>query len=126
MPRVASPGLGRTSLDTQDVVRAREDALRVQEDAVRVQEIATYAVLGEPPRRDLQALVALAAQVCDVPSAVINLITASEQVQVAAVGMDPSVCAREDSMGAAVLHEAEPVIVPDASRYPRFAQNPFV
>jgi signal transduction histidine kinase len=40
--------------------------------------------------------------------------------------MDPSVCAREDSMCAAVLHEADPVIVPDASRDPRFAQNPFV
>jgi signal transduction histidine kinase len=100
--------------------------VRADEDAARVEEIAKYAVLGEPPRRDLQALVALAAQVCDVPSAVINLITASEQVQVAAVGMDPSVCAREDSMCAAVLHEADPVIVPDASRDPRFAQNPFV
>ena len=96
------------------------------QDAARVEEIAQYAVLGVPPRRDLQALVALAAQICEVPSAVINLITASEQVQVAAVGMDPSVCAREDSMCAAVLHETEPVIVPDASRDPRFAENPFV
>jgi signal transduction histidine kinase len=96
------------------------------QDAARVEEIAQYAVLGGPPRRDLQALVALAAQICEVPSAVINLITASEQVQIAAVGMDPSVCAREDSMCAAVLHEADPVIVADASRDPRFAQNPFV
>jgi signal transduction histidine kinase len=96
------------------------------QDAARVEEIAQYAVLGVPPRRDLQALVALAAQICQVPSAVINLITASEQVQIAAVGMDPSVCAREDSMCAAVLHETEPVIVPDASRDPRFAENPFV
>ena len=96
------------------------------QDAARVEEIAQYAVLGVPPRRDLQALVALAAQICEVPSAVINLITASEQVQIAAVGMDPSVCAREDSMCAAVLHEMEPVIVPDASQDPRFAENPFV
>ena len=96
------------------------------QDAARGQEIAKYAVLGAPPRRDLQALVALAAQVCDVPSAAINLITASEQVQVAAVGMDPTVCAREDSMCAAVLNESDPVIVPDASHDHRFAQNPFV
>ena len=46
------------------------------QDAAREQEIAKYAVLGAPPRRDLQALVAMAAQVCDVPSAAINLITA--------------------------------------------------
>jgi signal transduction histidine kinase len=96
------------------------------QDAARVEEIARYAVLGAPPRRDLQALVALAAQICQVPSAAINLITASEQVQIAAVGMDPSVCTRDDSMCAAVLYEPEPVIVPDASRDPRFAANPFV
>ena len=96
------------------------------EDLARVEGIARYAVLGVPPRRDLQALVALAAQVCDVPQAVINLITSTEQVQIAAVGLDPSVCAREDSMCAAVLHEPEPVVVPDARVDPRFADNPFV
>ena len=78
------------------------------------------------PRRDLQALVALAAQICDVPGPSINLITSTEQVQIAAVGLDPSVCAREDSMCAAVLHEQEPVVVPDARLDPRFADNPFV
>ena len=97
-----------------------------QEDLARVEEIARYAVLGVPPRRDLQALVALAAQICDVPQAVINLITSTEQVQIAAVGLDPSVCSREDSMCAAVLHEPEPVVVPDARLDPRFADNPFV
>jgi len=96
------------------------------QDEVRVGEIDKYGVLGTPPRRDLGALVALAAQVCDVPTAAINLITASEQVQVATHGMDPGVCSREDSMCAAVLHESEPVIVPDASRDARFAANPFV
>ena len=96
------------------------------QDEDRVGEIDKYGVLGTPPRRDLGALVALAAQVCDVPTAAINLITASEQVQVATHGMDPGVCSREDSMCAAVLHESEPVIVPDASRDARFATNPFV
>lgn len=97
-----------------------------EEDLARVEEIARYAVLGAPPRRDLQALVSLAAQICDVPQAVINLITSTEQVQIAAVGLDPSICARQDSMCAAVLHEPEPVIVPDARLDPRFADNPFV
>ena len=96
------------------------------QDAARVEEIAQYAVLGVPPRRDLQALVALAAQICEVPSAVINLITASEQVLIAAVGMDPSVCAREDSMCAVSIAEPRPVVVADAAADPRFAHNPFV
>jgi signal transduction histidine kinase len=97
-----------------------------KQDDLRVGHIDKYGVLGAPPRRDLQALVALAAQICDVPTAAINLITASEQVQVAAHGMDPGVCSREDSMCAAVLHEPEPVIVDDASLDSRFAGNPFV
>ncbi len=101
----------------------QSDAVRDEE---RTEEIAKYAVLGDPPRRDLQALVSLAAQVCDVPTAVINLITASEQVQIAAVGIDPAVCSREDSMCAAILHDTEPVVVPDARSDPRFAANPFV
>jgi signal transduction histidine kinase len=95
-------------------------------DDVRVEQIERYDVLDTPPRKDLQALVGLAAQICQVPSAAIHLITATEQVQVAAVGIDPSVCSREDSMCAAVLDAPTPVIVPDASRDPRFADNPFV
>ncbi|NUR08331.1 MAG: GAF domain-containing sensor histidine kinase [Nocardioidaceae bacterium] len=91
-----------------------------------MEEIEKYGVLGAPPRRDLEALVALAAQICDVPRAAINLITSTEQVQVAAVGMEPGICSRDDSMCAAVLDEDAPVILSDARADPRFADNPFV
>ena len=98
----------------------------VQADAARQAGLEQYDVLGKPPSRDLQALVELAAQVCDVPTAAINMITATEQHQVAAAGFDRSICAREDSMCAAVLGEPLPVVVADASADPRFADNPFV
>ena len=90
------------------------------------QAIARYRVLDEPGGRDLQALVELAALVCDVPNAAINLITRDHQHQVAAAGIDPSVCSREDSMCAVVLDDPAPVVAPDASVDPRFAENPFV
>lgn len=96
------------------------------EDLARETEIAGYQVLGSPPRRDLQALVDLAARFCEVPTAAINLITAREQHQVAAVGFEASICSRADSMCAAILHDPEPVFVEDASRDERFADNPFV
>jgi hypothetical protein len=83
-------------------------------DDRRVAEIGRYRVIGEPPRQDLVALVELAAQVAGVPMATINLVTATQQVQVAAVGFEASVCAREDSMCNVVLHAGHPVIVPDA------------
>ncbi len=88
--------------------------------------IARYRVLEEPGGRDLQALAELAALVCGVPNAAINLITRDHQHQVAAAGIDPSVCSREDSMCAVVLDDPAPVVAPDASVDPRFAENPFV
>lgn len=95
-------------------------------DALRVLEIDRYRVLVDPPRADLVALVDVAAQVAQVPLATINLITDTEQHQVATTGFDASICAREDSMCNLVLHEKAPVIVPDASQDPRFKDNPFV
>jgi signal transduction histidine kinase len=85
-----------------------------------------YDVLGRAPGRELQALVDIAAQVCAVPTAAINLITSTEQQQVATTGFEPSICAREDSMCAAVLEHTDRVVVPDASTDDRFRDNPFV
>ena len=95
-------------------------------DEERVLEIGRYRVLVEPPRADLLALVDVAAQVAQVPLATINLITDTEQHQIATTGFDAAICAREDSMCNLVLHEDAPVIVPDASQDPRFKDNPFV
>ncbi|WP_404385051.1 histidine kinase [Knoellia locipacati] len=89
-------------------------------------EIERYGVLEEPAGRDLQALVDLAADFFDVPTAAINLITSDEQHQIATAGFEPSICAREDSMCAAVVDEPGSVVVPDASLDARFADNPFV
>lgn len=88
--------------------------------------IRSYDVLAHPPERDLAAVVDLAAKICGVPMATINLITDTEQHQVAAVGFDAGVCSREDSMCAAVLHAGGPVVVPDAREDARFRDNPFV
>lgn len=92
----------------------------------RASHIAAYDVLDGPPRRDLLAVVELAANICDVPMATINLITDVAQHQVATVGFDASVCRREDSMCAAVLDADTPIVVADASLDERFSSNPFV
>ncbi|TIC80918.1 GAF domain-containing sensor histidine kinase [Nocardioides sp. GY 10127] len=95
-------------------------------DAARLEAVERYHVLLEPPRADLLALVGIAAQVARVPLATINLITDTEQHQIAVTGFEAAICTRSDSMCAGVLHEPEPVIVSDASLDPRFATNPFV
>jgi GAF domain-containing protein len=96
------------------------------QDLARREAIDDYEVVGRQPEPELQRLVELAAAVCDVPTAVINIIDDRLQHQVAAVGLAASVCAREDSMCAKVLADPHPVAVPDARLDERFATNPFV
>ena len=74
----------------------------------------------------LDNLVRLAASVCGVPYSVVNIITSSQQVQIAATGIDAGVCSRDDSMCAVVFLDHATTVVRDASQDPRFAENPFV
>ena len=105
----------RTTLEDElDRAQRRDDALW------------RYDVLGRAPARELQALVDIASQLCAVPTAAINLITSTEQQQIATTGFEPSICAREDSMCAAVLEHTDRVVVPNASVDERFRENPFV
>jgi hypothetical protein len=91
-------------------------------DASRVAEIGRYRVLVEPSRSDLLALVEIAAQLAQVPMATINLITDSEQHQIATHGFDASVCAREDSMCNVAVDADAPVIVSDVRADERFRE----
>ena len=102
--------------------------MRVAEidDQQRVAAITAYDAVRSPPRSELQPVVELAARIAGVPQATVNIITATEQHQVATVGFEPSVCRREDSMCAVTVREGVTVAVSDASRDPRFARNPFV
>ncbi|MDD7945251.1 GAF domain-containing sensor histidine kinase [Microbacterium sp. NE2HP2] len=95
-------------------------------DITRREAIDAYHVIGEAPAPDLQGIVRLAATVCGVDTAVINIIDDRSQHQIAAVGFEPAVCSREDSMCAAVIARPGRVIVPDARLDERFAHNPFV
>lgn len=96
------------------------------QDVTRREAIADYRVVGEAPEPDLEGLVQLAARVCGVSTAVINIIDDRSQHQIAAVGVQASVCSREDSMCAVVFREPGHIVVSDAREDPRFADNPFV
>ncbi|HCB03979.1 MAG TPA: histidine kinase [Nocardioides bacterium] len=96
------------------------------DDRRRVAAITAYDAVRMPPKAQLQSVVELAAQIADVPMATINMITDVEQHQVATVGFEPAVCAREDSMCAVTVREGTPVALADASEDARFARNPFV
>ena len=57
----------------------------------------------------------LAAKLCGVPFSVVNIITPEQQVQLAAAGLEPGLCAREDSMCAKVFQQGLTTVVPDAA-----------
>lgn len=95
-------------------------------DQVRERAIEELDVLGGPPRRELLALTELAARCAHVPMATINVITTTQQWQVATYGFRGVVCAREDAMCTVVLEEDHAVLVSDARDDERFARNPFV
>jgi signal transduction histidine kinase len=92
----------------------------------RLRLLQRYGILTAPVPPDLASIVELAAHTCQVPHAVINIISAEDANLIAAVGFEPTVCTRSDSMCAVTLVEPAPVFVPDARLDPRFADNPYV
>ena len=98
-------------------------------DAAREREIETLAVIGGrplPALRGVHPLVELAARVCAVPAAAIDLITGTHQHRVVAAGVEPGLVGRVESLSAAVLDEPAPVVVADVTVDPRFRANPWV
>ena len=95
-------------------------------EAARLAALDAYDIVGAAPEPDLQAIAQLAADVCGTSRAVVNIVTADKQHQVAAVGMAPAVCDRGDSMCTISITEPAAVVLADARTDPRFAGNPHV
>ncbi len=98
---------------------------RSMDEQQRAEVLAAYDVLEAPPRRELDALVDLAAQVAGVPFAAINLFSPEHQHQVATVGFEGHPTPREDSMCRLVVDSGRSIMVEDAGRDPRFAASPW-
>lgn len=102
------------------------NTLRTVADLTRRDTIAAYGTMRPASEPDLDGLVQLAATVCGVPHATVNIIDDRWQYEVATTDADAGMCAIDDSMCAVVLADAQHVVVPDARTDERFAANPFV
>lgn len=87
--------------------------------------LATYGVVDGPARRELQALVELAAQMAGVPFATINLLSSHSQHQVATVGFVGEDTSIETSMCHQVEKSGLPIALEDAGTDSRFIGNPW-
>ncbi len=97
-------------------------------DAERVAVLRSLGVLDTPPEVDYDELTQLAAQICEVPIALISLVDQDRQWFKSKVGITGSETARETSFCAHAINDpsADLFVVPDAHQDPRFADNPAV
>lgn len=92
----------------------------------RLRTLRRHAIADTPPEAAYDRIASLAARVLQVPIALITFIDADRQWLKAAYGTDQREASRETSFCSHTILGDEVVVVPDASRDPRFADNPLV
>lgn len=93
----------------------------------RLAMLEALGILDTPPEDDYDDIVAIAAHICDVPSAVISLVAADRQWFKARLGIADAQTPRAVSFCAHAILEPDAVtVVPDATADARFADNPQV
>ncbi len=92
----------------------------------RLAALQSYHILDTPPEPSFEAMVQAAAEVCDVPTALIALVDAHRQWFKASVGMDGSETSRDIAFAAHALEQSGPLIINDATEDRQFAANPLV
>lgn len=95
-------------------------------EAQRLAELVDFAVLDTLPDPSLDAIVALASSILDVPIALVSLVDDERQWFKARVGLDACETDRESAFCAHAILDDEPLIVTNALEDPRFAENPLV
>lgn len=112
----ASSGSGRAALpSTGD-----------QREADRLVALADYQILDTAAEPGFDDAVLVAAQLCDVPIALVSLVDDCRQWFKAAVGLAVPETPRDISFCGHAIREPELFVVEDATLDPRFANNPLV
>jgi diguanylate cyclase (GGDEF)-like protein/PAS domain S-box-containing protein len=98
-----------------------------ENEVARLQVLRELAILDTPPEPAFDDLAALAAYVCKRPMALVSLVDANRQWFKSRRGFDVVETSRDVAFCAhAILTPAEVMVVPDAQRDERFADNPLV
>ena len=97
-----------------------------EDEAGRLEALRRYDVLDTHPEQSFDRFTRIAAKLFDTPVSAISLIDEERQWFKSCVGLDTRETSRDVSFSAHAICAAPPLIVPDATRDPRFATNPFV
>lgn len=102
------------------------DIVLVQNETARLQELYRYQILDTPPDPELDDLAMFAAEICDVPIALISLVDSDRQWFKSKVGVSITETARYISFCTHTIQQTELLVVPDALLDERFCQSPIV
>ncbi|RYF98964.1 MAG: PAS domain S-box protein, partial [Caulobacteraceae bacterium] len=95
-------------------------------DHERIAALRAYGILHTPAESAYDELVALAARLCDTPTALISLVDEDEQWFKARVGLDADSTHRDLSFCDHAMRGDGVMVVPDATLDPRFSDNALV
>jgi PAS domain S-box-containing protein len=100
--------------------------LNTNDETGRLSALRSLEILDTPPEKELDELTGLAASICQAPVALISLVDAERQWFKSRVGWSVTSTQRNISFCGHAILQSEPLIVPDASADPRFADSPLV
>ena len=92
----------------------------------RLATLRSFDVLDTPPEREFEGLVEIVKALLEVPIAFVSFVAADRQWFKAKAGLDLCETSRDVAFCAHAILLPEPLIVPDATKDPRFADNPLV
>ncbi|MBK80718.1 MAG: hypothetical protein CMQ43_07385 [Gammaproteobacteria bacterium] len=100
---------------------------RPEDETARLAALRDYDVLDSMPERAYDDIARIAAQICGTPIALVSLVDEHRQWFKASVGLDVKETPRDVAFCAhALLAPDALLVVEDATRDPRFADNPLV
>lgn len=95
-------------------------------DGQRLAALRELLILDTPPEQRFDRLVQFAADEFDVPIALLSLVDRDRQWFKSRIGMEVCETGRDQSFCAHAIHTDDTLLILDALRDPRFADNPMV
>lgn len=92
----------------------------------RLDALGRLDVLDTPPEPEYDRIARLVKNIFGVNIAIVSMIDAHRQWYKACIGMPVGEVPRGDSFCTLTIREVGPVVAPDATKDPRFADNPYV